>query len=287
MIPGKRQQLILSTLTEREVVSIAELTGLLGVSHMTVRRDIQKLEREGRVLSISGGVQRPERITSEPSHLDKRGLQHQEKAAIARSAAALVRPGMSVYLDAGTTSLALAGIIADIPDLVVVSNDLAVVGHLVHHSDCQLYHTGGAVLRGNQSCVGDSTTRFLLDLNLDLSFLSASSWNARWVSTPTEAKVSVKKAACAAAAKRVLICDSSKYGKVGFFNAVSLEELDIVVTDDRLPENARGAVLQSGVQLFIASERGTAVLSPAETGLDKGPAPARPGRRRASGHRAG
>ncbi|MDR2946169.1 MAG: DeoR/GlpR family DNA-binding transcription regulator, partial [Candidatus Adiutrix sp.] len=117
MIPAKRQQLILSALAEREVVSIAELTALLGVSHMTVRRDIQKLEQEGRVLSISGGVRRPEKISAEPSHVAKRVLQHEEKAAIARAAAALVEPGMSIYLDAGTTSLALAELIAEVAPL--------------------------------------------------------------------------------------------------------------------------------------------------------------------------
>lgn len=57
MIPAKRQQLILTALVERELISITELTELLGVSHVTVRRDIQKLEQEGCVLSVSGGVQ--------------------------------------------------------------------------------------------------------------------------------------------------------------------------------------------------------------------------------------
>jgi DeoR/GlpR family transcriptional regulator of sugar metabolism len=252
MIPLKRRQTLLNSLSEKEVLSIAELTGLLGVSHMTVRRDIQKLEQEGRVQSITGGVQLSQKITSEPSHIVKRTLQQREKEAIAKLAASLVSPGQSLYLDAGTTSLSLAEFIAEIPDLVVISNDLAVVNLLIHRSKCRLYHTGGLVLRENRSCVGDNTTQFLNNLNLDLAFLSASSWNARWTSTPTEIKVSAKKAALSAAAKRILICDSSKYGKVGIFNAFALKELDIVITDDGLPENAREAVLQNGINLMIA-----------------------------------
>ncbi|MDR2945593.1 MAG: DeoR/GlpR transcriptional regulator, partial [Candidatus Adiutrix sp.] len=144
-------------------------------------------------------------------------------------------------------------------------NDLAVVSFLMHHSNCLLYHTGGRVLRDNQSCIGDSTTQFLRNLNLDISFLSASSWNTRWISTPSEGKVAVKEAALAAAAKRVLICDSSKYGKVGIFNAVPLESLDLVITDDRLPDSARQAVSKSGVRLVIASAHGAVAVAPENT----------------------
>jgi Transcriptional regulators of sugar metabolism len=252
MIPAKRQQIILSALAERGVLSITELMEWLNVSHMTVRRDIQKLEEEGRVLSVSGGVQLTQKITSEPSHLVKRSLQHDEKSAIANIAAKMVTAGMSIYLDAGTTSLALAERVASVPDLVVVSNDFAVVNLLSQQSECLLYHTGGQVLRQNQSCVGDSATQFLRNLNIDISFLSASSWNARCISTPTEAKVSVKKAAVGAASKRVLICDSSKYGRVGIFNAVPIDMLDAIITDDGLPESAREALKQTGVELLIA-----------------------------------
>ena len=105
MIPIERQQQILQMLAERGVVSILALTERLGVSHMTVRRDIQKLEQQGRVLSVSGGVSLAQRITSEPSHAAKRSLMQEAKLAIARLAADQVSAGCTVYLDAGTTSL--------------------------------------------------------------------------------------------------------------------------------------------------------------------------------------
>ena len=90
MIPVERQQRILQLLAERGVVSIVELTEWLQVSHMTIRRDIQKLEEQGRVLSVSGGVSLSQRIKSEPSHATKRSLMQGAKLAIARLAAAQV-----------------------------------------------------------------------------------------------------------------------------------------------------------------------------------------------------
>lgn len=254
MIPAQRQKIILDSLTQNKVLSITELTEFLGVSHMTIRRDIQKLEQEGRVLSVSGGIQLAEHITSEPSHVTKRSLYFDEKRAIAREAAKLVKPHMTVYLDAGTTSLVLAEYISGFSDLVVISNDLVVIEYLIQHSQCQLYHTGGFVLRKNHSCVGNHAGDFLLTVNVDIGFLSASSWTMRGISTPDEMKVSVKKSAALSAAKRVFICDSSKYGKIATFNALSLDKLDVIITDDKLPENVQATIRQNGIQLIIAEK---------------------------------
>jgi DeoR/GlpR family transcriptional regulator of sugar metabolism len=163
MIPVERQQRILQLLAERGVVSIVELTDWLQVSHMTIRRDIQKLEEQGRVLSVSGGVSLSQRIKSEPSHAAKRSLMQGAKLAIARLAAAQVSEGSTVYLDAGTTSLELARELALREDLMIVTNDFMVCAYLIEHGRCRLYHTGGQVIRENQSCAGTETLRPLTD----------------------------------------------------------------------------------------------------------------------------
>lgn len=251
MIPAERQKLILKSLAEHEILSIAELMKRLDVSHMTVRRDIQKLEEEGRVLSVSGGVCLAQKITFEPSHLTKRTQHHAEKMGIATVAAALVAENASIYLDAGTTSLAIAEKIACRNDLMVVTNDFIVAAYLIQNSACRLYHTGGQVVRENQSCVGESAARFLHGFNLDLAFVSASSWNTRWISTPTESKVAIKKALITAAAKRILVSDSSKYGKIGVFNAIPISAIQMIITDDGLAEGARETFHQMGVDIRL------------------------------------
>ncbi len=253
MIPVERQQLILSSLAERDVLSIAELMERLDVSHMTVRRDIQKLEKDGRVQSVSGGVQLIQKITHEPSHGVKRTLRHREKEKIADVAATLIPEGATIYLDAGTTSLAIAEKIAARADLMVITNDFMVTAWLIQHSTCRLYHTGGQVLRENQSCAGESTAQFLHGFNLDIAFISASSWNTRWISTPTESKVPVKKALISAAARCILVCDSSKYGKAGVFNAAPISAMHTIITDDGLAAGARDAFRLMGVDLRIVS----------------------------------
>ncbi|HBR3729709.1 TPA: DeoR/GlpR transcriptional regulator, partial [Klebsiella pneumoniae] len=94
-------------------------TEILGVSHMTIRRDVSKLEEQGLLVSVSGGVRAVSRLAAEPSHLVKSTLQSEEKQAIGALAASHIAKNSCIYLDAGTTTLALARAILDRNDLQV------------------------------------------------------------------------------------------------------------------------------------------------------------------------
>jgi DeoR/GlpR family transcriptional regulator of sugar metabolism len=247
MIPAERQHSILTMLEQKEIVSIAELIERLGVSHMTVRRDMQQLENEGRVTLVSGGARLAEGFVRELSRKVKQTLREREKIAIAKRAALHVPYEATVYLDAGTTCFALAVELAGRDDITVVTNDFVVAAYLSTHSACSLYHTGGQVLRVNESCVGDSAARFIRNVNIAVGFISASSWDARFISTPAEAKVPVKKAIVEASSKRILVCDSSKYGKVAFFKAIAISDLHTIITDTGLNEQARETLAATGV----------------------------------------
>ena len=252
MIPAQRQQMILNTLVQHGIASIADLSKSLDVSHMTVRRDIQNLEREGHVLLVPGGVRLAEQIEAEPSRQVKTALQSHEKTLIAKTAAALVTPNSTVYLDAGTTCLAIAVQLAQRDDITVLTNDFAVVSYLMEYSQCELYHTGGHVLRENESCIGENAALFIASLNIDIGFISASSWDMRYISTPAEAKVPVKQAVVAASTKRVLVSDATKYGKVGLFKAISLQDIDIIITDNGLDPHVQKALTAAGAKIIIA-----------------------------------
>jgi len=255
MIPAERQQRIREALDARGMVSIADMAEKLGVSHMTVRRDMQALEKEGYAVLVSGGAQKFGRIAFELPQAEKRQLQYGEKTAIARKAVSLIRPGAAVYFDAGTTCLAIAEALTEQSDLrdsiLAISNDFTVVTHLMLHSNCHLYHTGGEVLRENKSCVGETTVNVISRLNLDLAFLSTSSWNSEWISTPSESKIAVKIAAVRASQRSILVTDSTKYGKLGFFNIIKLQELDGIITDTGLPLAVQEQLVRSGIDLML------------------------------------
>lgn len=254
MIPVERHQQILALIADRGVVSINELTERLNVSHMTVRRDVQKLEQDGLLLSVSGGVRSPERLASEPSHQDKSVIFSQQKAAIGRLAARYIPKNSCIYLDAGTTTLSLARELAVRDDLLIVTNDFAITAFLIDTSQCRVIHTGGTLCRENRSCVGESAAQSLRNLFIDIAFISASSWSLRGISTPNEDRVVVKRAAIEASSHHILLCDTSKYGRIATHLAVPLTLFNRVITDGELPATAQQRLSDMGIEVLMTSE---------------------------------
>jgi DeoR/GlpR family transcriptional regulator of sugar metabolism len=123
MLAGQRQMLIVEEIRRRGAVRVSELTELLDVSDMTVRRDLDALAASGLIEKVHGGATARERqSTDEPGFEAKSHRQLKEKEAIARAAAALVQPGQAIALTAGTTTWRLAHHIVDVAHLTVVTN---------------------------------------------------------------------------------------------------------------------------------------------------------------------
>lgn len=237
LIPEQRRDLILGHLHRDSVLSYRQLATLVGVSHMTVRRDVAELERQGRVVATQGGAKIVTRLATEPPRTEKAGADVAQKNAMARLAATLVRESMTIYLDAGTTLQAMRPHLVDFRDLTVVTNDLVIATSYVDHPSIEIITLGGRVEKRNQSTVGRLPALMLHELSLDIAFLSTSSWDLRrGVTIPAESKVEPKRAAVAAASTSVLVAASSKYGTFGRYRILGLDELDLVVTDDGLPE---------------------------------------------------
>ncbi|MEU3019908.1 MULTISPECIES: DeoR/GlpR family DNA-binding transcription regulator [unclassified Nocardiopsis] len=254
MIPAQRRELLLRELRGTGVLSVKELCDILGVSHMTVRRDIMTLEEEGRVRSVPGGVELASQVRSEPSYLDKSRVDLDEKRAMAQAAAALVEDGHTVYLDAGTTLGHLVPALWGTVGLTVITNDLTTAASLSDHPDLSLYFVGGQIDRENRSAVGDIAAQTVSEFNIDVAFVSTSSWDiGRGSTTPSRSKVAVKRAAMAAASSSVLVAGADKYGAFGTFKVAALESFSTVITDDRLAESSARAVREVGVGLVVVA----------------------------------
>ncbi|HDR1345785.1 TPA: DeoR/GlpR transcriptional regulator [Pasteurella multocida] len=251
LIPAERQKKILNLNHQQGIVRITNLVELMGVSHMTIRRDIQKLEEKGKVVSVSGGVQLLERLISEPTRDDKSLLFHQQKSAIGLVAANLIPANATIYLDAGTTTLEIAKQITDRDDLLVITNDFGIVDYLISNGRCDLIHTGGRVCKENRSSVGELSAQFLRNISIDIAFISTSSWNLQGLTTPDENKLPVKRAIVQASRRNILVTDSSKYGKVATFLLYALDTLDQIICDKALLINAQEKIKEMDIELLL------------------------------------
>lgn len=255
MIPLERQRQILQFINANGVASINFLAKKLNVSHMTIRRDIQKLEEEGKVASVSGGVQSLERLIIEPPHNDKSKLFHEQKSAIGIVAAQMIPQGSTIYLDAGTTTLEIAYQITDRKDLLVVTNDFIIAHFLSSTSNCEIIHIGGSVCKENFSTAGALAADFLKNLSIDIAFISTSSWNLKGLTTPNENKIPVKKAVIQSSKKNILVTDSSKYGKFATFFINPLTTFDIIICDNYLSDNVRESLNILGIDIKLVGKK--------------------------------
>ncbi|WP_019544707.1 DeoR/GlpR family DNA-binding transcription regulator [Streptomyces sulphureus] len=252
LIPDQRRELLLKHLRRDGVLSVQQITQIFGVSHMTVRRDIAELESRGLVFTVPGGVRIASRLHSEPSFQDKSVVEQPQKHAMAQAAAELVHDGMTVYLDAGTTLLAMVPRLAEHAELTVVTNDFGAVEQLFPASHLTVIHVGGQVEPDNHSSVGRLAAATIRQLAFDVAFVSTSSWDlVRGVTTPSAPKVEVKQAAMAAAQQSVLVAGSSKYGTFGMYKVAGLDAFDTVVTDASLTEAAAHGIRSAGTDLTL------------------------------------
>ncbi|GGX89767.1 DeoR/GlpR family DNA-binding transcription regulator [Streptomyces minutiscleroticus] len=254
LIPDQRREQLLKHLRRDGVLSVHQITQLFGVSHMTVRRDIAELERQGLVFSVPGGARIASHVDTEPSFQDKSLVEQPQKQAMAARAAELVQEGMTVYLDAGTTLLAMVPALARLKSLTVVTNDFTTVDRLTAAEHLDLVHIGGRVDVSNRSSVGRLAAATLRQLALDIAFISTSSWDLlRGVTTPSEPKVEVKQAAMESAGSSVLVAGSSKFGTFGRYRVAPLDAFDTIVSDTDLAGAAAEGVRAKGADLVLAA----------------------------------
>lgn len=231
------------------MLSVRELTDRLKVSHMTVRRDIGALEESGLVESVHGGVRLlgSHRQETPVERAPRAELETPAKRAIARASARFVHPGSTVFLDAGTTCEAIVDELAGIADITVVTNDFLSAMRLMEQNIAAI-HTGGSVDSNSGSSSGPLAAAALSALSIDTAFLSAGAWDFDHGLTTSETdKLTLKRAACQAAARTILVADSTKFDTHARFRAVALDELDLIITDERLAAHDRGRLDESGV----------------------------------------
>jgi len=258
LIPEQRRQQILSLLRAEQVLSYRQITELLGVSQMTARRDVAALAEQGRVQATQGGAAAVTRLLTEPRRDQKAVVNLPQKAAIARTAAELVTDSMTVYLDAGTTVQALRPHLEGRRNLTIVSNDLGIVRAFLDHPSADIICVGGRIDRDNQSMIGRLAALTLGELSLDLALLSSSSWDPdHGITTPVESKVDAKRAAHAAATRSVLLADSGKFGTYAKYRVLSLDEFEIIVTDEGLDAGDADRCRARGASVVRAEVRGS------------------------------
>ena len=252
MLAEERRYRIVEILYERDsgLVSVTELSDLLGVSTMTVRRDLDWLKGKDLLRRVHGGAVVREALDDEKPFLERGKEFSQEKQLIGRAAAQLVRDGEVIILDAGTTTQQVARNLSDKQGLTVVTNALPVAEELSRYPQISTILLGG-ILKHRELCtVGPPVTEELSRLSADRLFLSAAGFTLQKGATdPDLRETEVKQAMIRAARQVILVTDSSKWGGVTFAQITTLDAIHTIVTDDAIPAAAIEALETEGIEV--------------------------------------
>jgi DeoR family fructose operon transcriptional repressor len=253
MYAAERHQLLAQRARRDGRVDVGDVAAELGVAPETIRRDLGVLERQGVVRRVYGGAVAVERLDFEPEVAQRDRTNAAEKDAIARAALDLVPDRGSILLDAGTTTSRLATLLPDGRELTVITNSIPVASILATRPGVTLHILGGRVRGTTLAAVEAWTLRALDGLLVDVAFLGANGFSAEHgCTTPDMAESAVKAAVVAAARKRVLLADHSKYGTDQLSRFARLAEIDVLVTDSGLDAGAVAELEEAGPEVVLA-----------------------------------
>jgi DeoR/GlpR family transcriptional regulator of sugar metabolism len=258
MLAGQRQQRIAEEVRRRGSVRVSELTSLLGVSDMTIRRDLDVLAGSGLIDKVHGGATAPRSAgTFEPGFEAKSDRQFKEKDAIAAAARRLLEPGLSIALGAGTTTWRLAHHLLDVPMLTVVTNsiEIARVLHRAQRPDLTVVLTGG-VRTPSDALVGPVAVTALESVHVDVLFTGAHGMaEEAGFTTPNLLEAETNRALIESAERMVVIADHTKWGVRGLSTFARLDEAHVLISDAGLSAEARRVLGQRVGHVTIAPAR--------------------------------
>src|SRR5260370_11398233 len=258
MLARHRQSLILQAVRSDGSARVSDLTQRLGVSDMTIRRDLEVLARDGLVEKVHGGAVLPGAPTGhEPGFEAKLVLERPEKTAIARTAASLVTPGTAIAVAAGTTTFALAQCLLDVPGLTIVTNSLRVTNLYsgirgLDGSADSVILTGG-VRTPSDALVGPVADLTIRSLHFDLLFLGCYGFDPdAGLTTPNLAEAETNRTLMPVARRGVVLAHHPTWGLVSLSSFARLSDVDVLITDDMLPADARAQVADQVGELIYA-----------------------------------
>ena len=237
MLIEERQRRILEELNNRPSSTVAQLAKLLNVSEPTVRRDFTELEKRGLITKKYGGAILNEGAADrEIPFFLRENERSTVKTEIGKKAAAMVRDGMVIMLDGSTSAYHLVPFLAKYKDLIVITSGAKTAVALAE-ANIRTFCTGGQMRIHSFSYVGDLAAEFVKNINADILFFSCHglSDDGRMTDRAVE-EADLRKAMFSVCKKKILLCDSSKFGKTFFYNMGNVRDIDGIVSDGPLPE---------------------------------------------------
>jgi DeoR/GlpR family transcriptional regulator of sugar metabolism len=238
MLAIERRKRIISILQEKSSVLVPELSKEFKVTEETIRRDLEKLEREGVLKRTYGGA-----VLNESTNVDLplniREVTNKEgKEAIGIKVAEFIEDGDTILLDSSSTALHIASKLKRKKNITVITNSVKVVLELSDAANCKVISTGGTLRENAMSFVGHMAEQSVKNYNVDKAIICCKGVDkVKQITESNEMEAQVKRSMISSADKVYLVVDNTKFDRVAFVKMLSFEAVNIIFTDKKLSED--------------------------------------------------
>ncbi|NDL67062.1 DeoR/GlpR family DNA-binding transcription regulator [Anaerotalea alkaliphila] len=255
MLPLERKQEIVKMLVQSRSVKVADLSAIFNVTEETIRRDMEKLEREGLLKRTYGGAVLLE-SPGEDMPFAWRVKEHtDEKRRLAGLAVEFIKDGDTIMLDSSTTALEVAKALGEERQVTLITNSVNVCVELAHHKNCRIISTGGILNAKTMSFEGPTAVKNLSAYYADKAIFSCKGIDLeRGVMESSEYEAEIKKRMIQAAKRVVLVVDGSKFEKMSLVKIDDFSHVDVLVTDRSLDGEWMEQMERHGIQVVVARE---------------------------------
>lgn len=252
MFAEERQKNITLILNNNGSIKVNELSEYFNVSEATIRRDLQEMEEKRLLKRTHGGAVRVDITNFEPSFLDKKDERQDEKLAIAKAAASMIKDGDTIILDSGTTTLQIAKNITA-RNVTVITNSIDIAEELSNNKDLEIIVTGGTLRFKTRAMVGHICEKTFSYFRVDKAFIGANGISSvEGITTPNFTEAQTKKAMINAANKVIVVADSSKIQNVCLSVICPISDVTSIITSGSMPQEIEGEFRDKGIDVIIS-----------------------------------
>ncbi|MCJ8319983.1 MAG: transcriptional repressor AgaR [Colwellia sp.] len=233
-------------------VSVDTLASIYGVSTVTIRNDLNNLDRRGLLVRSRGGAIYPTELAKELSIGQKHSRNQKIKKKIALATVMLINNGDAVILDSGTTTEEIALELRNHKQLKVLTNGLNVATKLAQIDDIEIMVTGGTLRQKSLSFFDGNAENSFRHCHFDMVILGVDGFDLNaGITTHFSQEASLNRLMCEKSSQIIAVTDSSKFGKRGCYIVQPLNNIDIVITDKGIPSSYIDAFAIAGIQLIV------------------------------------
>ncbi len=252
MLAIERRREILARLSTDGKVIVSELARDFGVTEETIRRDLERLDREGLVSKTYGGAVSKQNTALDLPYNIREGVNVLQKQSISDRIADMVGDGARIMLDSSTTALYVLKKIKDKRNLTVITNSVKILIELADKAEWTVLSTGGVLKRGALSLTGSSAEKMIKSYHVDLAICSCKGLDMELgVTDSNENDSLIKQAMFAAAERRILALDADKFDKKSFVKVCDADQIDCIVTDREPSEKWVSFCGEKGIEIIF------------------------------------